>query len=172
MKNSRARLALAVVTVATATALSGCSIVDQFLPASQPVRDAETGEVTEQVDNADVFAIRVGDCLNTADLDTTSEVSDVPVVPCSEPHDDEVYYAYTLADGEFPGEDAIIADADATCIPEFATFVGLAYEESALDYWPMYPTAGSWENGDREVLCIAWDPSGAKLTGTLAGAAR
>ena len=68
--------------------------------------------------------------------------------------------------------DAIIADADATCIPEFATFVGLAYEESALDYWPMYPTAGSWENGDREVLCIAWDPSGAKLTGTLAGAAR
>ncbi|HEY9307411.1 MAG TPA: septum formation family protein [Microbacterium sp.] len=172
MNNRRARISLAAVVVAAAVSLSGCSIIDQFLPSSQPVRDAETGEVTEQVDNADVFAIRVGDCLNTADMDTTEEVSDVPVVPCDEPHDDEVFYSYSLADGEYPGEDAIIADADTTCIAEFGTFIGLAYESSTLDYWPMYPTTGSWESGDREVLCIAWDPSGAKLTGTLAGAAR
>ena len=77
-----------------------------------------------------------------------------------------------LAEGEYPGEEAVKADADATCIPEFANFIGLAYEESVLDYWPLYPTEGSWASGDREVLCIAWDPSGAKLTGTLAGAAR
>lgn len=172
MNKTSARISLAVVAAVVAVGLSGCSIVDQFLPSSQPVRDAETGEITEEVDNADVFAVRVGDCLNTAGLDTADEISDVPVVPCSEPHDDEVYYSYTLEDGEYPGEDAIIADAGETCVAEFSTFVGLAYEESVLDYWPMYPTAGSWENGDREVLCIAWDPSGAKLTGTLAGAAR
>lgn len=172
MKKTPARIALALVAAAAAVALSGCSIVDQLLPAEQPVRDAETGEVTEEVDNADVFAIRVGDCLNTSDLDTTDEVSDVPVVPCSDPHEDEVYHAYTLEDGEYPGEEAIVADADTTCVAEFATFIGLAYEQSVLDYWPMYPTAGSWENGDREVLCVAWDPSGAKVTGTLAGAAR
>ncbi len=171
MKNARARLSLAAVIVAAAVSLSGCSIVDQFMPASQPVRDAETGEVTEQVDNADVFAVRVGDCLNTADLDTTDQVSNVPVVPCAEPHDDEVYHAYMLADGDYPGEDAIIAEADNVCVAEFATFVGLSYEESTLDYWPMYPTPGSWSDGDREVLCIAWDPSG-QLTGTVAGAAR
>lgn len=172
MKNARARFGIAAVVVAAAVSLSGCSIVEQFLPASQPVRDAETGEVTEQVDNADVFAVRVGDCLNTAEMDTTDQVSDVPVVPCADPHDDEVYHSYTLADGEYPGEDAILADADTTCVAEFTDFIGLAYEESALDYWPMYPTAGSWDSGDREVLCIAWDPSGAKLTGSLAGAAR
>lgn len=172
MKYNYVRIALAAVTVAAAVGLSGCSLINQFTPASQPVRDADTGEVTEQVDNADVFAVRVGDCLNTSEVSSTEEVSDVPVVPCDQPHEDEVYYAYDLAEGNYPGEEAIKADAQATCVPQFTTFIGLAYEESALDYWPMYPTAGSWDGGDREVLCVAWDPSGAKVTGTLAGAAR
>ncbi|MGK3953223.1 septum formation family protein [Microbacterium sp. I2] len=172
MTHNRARLALAGLVLATAAALSGCSLVDQLVPASEPVRDAQTDEVTEANDNADVFAIQVGDCLATADMGSVDEVTSIPVVPCADPHDDEVYYAYDLAEGEYPGEEAVKADADATCIPEFANFIGLAYEESVLDYWPLYPTEGSWASGDREVLCIAWDPSGAKLTGTLAGAAR
>lgn len=172
MKTTRHRLALAAIALAAAAALSGCSAISQFMPATQPVRDAETGEVTEQNDHADVFAIEVGDCLNTAGLSSVDQVSDVPVVPCTEPHDDEVYHAYEVADGEFPGEETIESDAMTTCQEEFASFIGVAYEESALDFWPMYPTEGSWENGDREVLCIAWDPSGAKLTGSLAGAAR
>ncbi|KRA22988.1 hypothetical protein ASD65_00030 [Microbacterium sp. Root61] len=171
MKNTRARLAAAAIVLTAMVTLSGCSMLDQFLPSSQPVRDAETGEVTEEAGNADVFAVQVGDCLNTAGIDT-EEVSSLPIVPCTEPHDDEVYFSYQVADGAFPGEEALIADAQEACAVEFTTFVGLAYEESALDLWPMYPTEGSWDSGDREVLCIAWDPSGAKLTGTLAGAAR
>lgn len=172
MNRTRARLSLAALVVTGAVTLSGCSILDQFAPASVPARDAATGEVTQQTDNADVFQVRVGDCLNTGALDASTEITDVPVVPCAEPHDDEVYHAFELADGEFPGEDAILAEADATCVAQFAEFIGLAYEQSTLDYWPMYPTEGSWENGDREVLCIAWDPAGEKVTGTLAGAAR
>lgn len=171
MKTTRARLALAGIVLTAAAVLSGCSIIDQFLPGSEPVRDAETGEVTEQNDNADVFAIKVGDCLNTADMAADEEISSVPVVPCSEPHDDEVYHAYYLADGDFPGEDAILADADSVCVAEFANFIGLPYEESALVYWPMYPTEGSWGDGDREVLCVVYE-DGAKVTGSLAGAAR
>lgn len=170
MNMTRARIALAVAVVATSAALSGCSVLNQFLPSSQPVRDAETGEVTEEVENADVFAIRVGDCLNTADLDATDEISDVPIVPCDQPHDDEVYFAFTL-DGETYDEDAITAEADSTCIAEFETFIGLAHDSSELEFWPMYPTQGSWDGGDREVLCIAWDPAG-QVTGTLADAAR
>ena len=74
MNKTRARIALALAAMVAAAALSGCSVLDQFLPSSQPVRDAETGELTEEVDNADVFAIRVGDCLNTAALEGTDEL--------------------------------------------------------------------------------------------------
>jgi len=171
MKTTRARLALAGIVLTVAAAVSGCSIVDQLLPSSQPVRDAETGEVTEQNDNADVFSIQVGDCLNTADLGAAEEISSVPIVPCSEPHDDEVYHAYDLAEGEYPGEEAIMADADAVCQAEFANFVGLPYDQSTLLYWPIYPTEGSWSDGDREVLCAVYE-DGTKLTGSVAGAAR
>lgn len=170
MNKTRARIALALAAMVAAAALSGCSVLDQFLPSSQPVRDAETGEVTEEVDNADVFAIRVGDCLNTAALEGTDELSDVPIVPCDDPHDDEVYFAFTVADGEYD-EDAILDEADTTCIAEFGTFIGLAYDASTLEYWPMYPTEGSWGTGDREVLCIAYDPAG-QVSGTLADSAR
>lgn len=150
-------------------ALSGCSVLDALLPASSPERDAESGEITEAQENADVFAIKEGDCLN----ETTggSEVYTVPVVPCAEAHDEEVYFSFTLEGDAFPGTDAISVKADETCIPKFAEFVGLEYESSALEWYPYTPTAGSWESGDREVLCVAYDPAG-RVTGTLAGAAR
>lgn len=168
-----ARLALAALVLAGATTLGGCSLLQQFLPSTQPVRDAESGEITQEQENADVFSIRVGDCLNSSSVASDgSAIDHVPVVPCDQAHEDEVYYSYDLPDGDFPGEDAILADADTECVDQFGSFIGIDYHDSALDYWPMYPTTQSWENGDREVLCIAWDSSGAKLTGSLRGARR
>jgi len=170
MNNKRARMSLAAVVVAAAVSLSGCSIIDQFLPSSQPVRDAETGEVTEQVDNADVFAIRVGDCLNTADMDTTEEVSDVPVVPCDEPHDDEVYATFTLDHGEYPGEAAAETLANDGCRARFADFIGIADEDSVFEFFPMYPSPEGWNaHGDRTVRCIVWYPADT-VVGSLSGA--
>ena len=42
-------------------------------------------------DGGNVFSLEAGDCF---DLDgaTGEEVSDVPIVECSEPHDAEVFY--------------------------------------------------------------------------------
>lgn len=173
MSHRPLRIVLAGVLLAGATTLGGCSLLQQFLPSGQPVRDAESGEVTQEEDNADVFSIRVGDCLNSSSVVSDSgQIDHVPIVPCDQPHEDEVYYSYDLPDGDYPGEDAIIADADTECIAQFGDFVGIDYDDSTLDYWPMYPTTESWDGGDREVLCIAWDSSGAKLTGSLRGAAR
>lgn len=172
MTPTRRRLALAAFVVAASTALSGCGMLQQFIPTSQPVRDAGTGEVTEQIENGDVFAIRVGDCLNSTESGATGEeISSVPIVPCAEAHDDEVFSAFQMDDGEFPGDDATVEQAGEACMREFDTFIGLSYQESELDFWPMTPTAASWDGGDREVLCIAFDPAG-KVTGTLEAAAR
>lgn len=146
--------------------LTGCSL----LPAAAPNRDAESGEITQVQPNADVFQLRVGDCLNSSDLDA-EEVSTVPVLPCANPHEDEVYYSFNVSGTEFPGTDAINVEAETTCLAEFATFVGVDYESSVLGWWPFTPTEGSWGQGDREVLCLIYDPAG-DVTGTLAGSAR
>ena len=60
-------------------------------------------------------------------------VSEVPVVPCTEPHDDEVYFDFQLADGEFPGDDAVAEQSDAGCLEQFQPFVGLVYDSSPSD---------------------------------------
>lgn len=157
------RLALPVVAVVAALTLSSCSIFE-----SGPERDEEGAVTTAATES--VMTMKKGDCLDSEALG--SVVTDVPFVPCGEPHDAEVYAQVELEDGEYPGEEAVSKQADQYCYGEFAGFVGMSYEESALDYFPMYPLQDGWETGgDREVLCLVVSLDG-DVTGTLAGAAR
>ncbi|MDI2099439.1 septum formation family protein [Ruicaihuangia caeni] len=159
----RRSIAAGVGVFALTLAVSGCS-----LPGGETVtRDADTREVTESGD-ADVFALQVGDCFN----DTTSEsIAHVPAVPCSESHDNEVFHIFDMEDGEYPGDEAIMMAAFEQCVPPFEEFVGMSYEESVLDVFPITPSGETWAADDREVVCAIWDTTG-RVSGTLAGAAR
>jgi hypothetical protein len=165
-RRSRARLLLVAVAVAAALPLTGCSALGSLLSAPEPQRDEVTQEIVEE-GQADVFTLRVGDCLTMVQ---GAEVDAVPVVPCGEPHSDEVFYDFQLDDGEFPGDEAIATAAQDGCLAEFEAFVGLAYESSTLDIGWYVPTADSWEHlDDRVVSCTIYDPAG-DVTGSLAGA--
>nr|WP_246401681.1 septum formation family protein [Jiangella mangrovi] len=143
--------------------VTGCSGDD-----GEPKRDA-SGNVTETADAADVFDVRVGDCLG--DFADSEQVTDVAVVPCTDEHAQEVYATAQVPDGELPSDDDLQTQAVETCTTEFQTFVGLAYEESALDFTWLQPTAESWDQGDRELVCLVYDPAG-PVTGSLRGANR
>jgi hypothetical protein len=161
------RLAAAAALSCTAlVALTGCSLLGG---GNEPERDEE-GDITEAAD-ADAFAIRVGDCLESMDWGG-GELSTVPVIPCAEAHESEVYAATDLPEGDFPGTAEIESQADEYCYGEFTGFVGVAWDESAFEYGYLSPTQESWEQADdREILCVIWDPSG-PTTGSLAGVAR
>ncbi|AWB95842.1 hypothetical protein DCE93_09355 [Agromyces badenianii] len=164
------RALVSLAAVAVAIPLSGCSIVRDLVGGSapQPERDETTQEIVEEGD-ADVFALIVGDCM----YEVTEElVSEVPVVPCDQPHDDEVYFDLTIDGDEYPGDDVIQTQAEEACLAEFEPFVGLAYDSSTLDFSTYRPSHESWETrDDRVVSCVIYDPAG-QVTGTLAGAAR
>lgn len=160
-----ARTIRAIAAVAGAAALltaASCSGDDE------PQRDAE-GNVTETADSADVFDVEVGDCLG--DVDEADEVTDVVLAPCEDEHTHEVYAITDVPDGEFPGVDAFETRATEQCGAEFASFVGVAWEDSELDYNWLQPTEESWSQGDREIVCLAYDPAG-PVTGSLEGAGR
>ena len=57
------------------------------------------------------------------------------------------------------------------CLTSFEGFVGMPYEESALEVTWLEPTPESWEQGDRELVCMITDPAG-DVTGSLEGANR
>lgn len=151
---------LTVLTLGAASvALAGCSLLGGG-GSSAPTDDPTAGD--------DVFSIKVGDCLNDASV--SGEISTVPIVKCSTPHDSEAYFSGNLDDGDFPGDDAIKQGAEQVCGPAFTDFVGAPYsEETGYDYSYYTPTKESWNAGDREVMCVVFDPSGAQVTGTLKG---
>jgi hypothetical protein len=166
-RRSLTRLLVAGAALAVALPLTGCSALGSLVSAPQPERDETTQEIVSEGE-ADVFALRVGDCLTMVQ---GTEVDAVPVVPCSEPHSDEVFFDFTLDDGDFPGDEAIATAAQDGCLAEFDTFVGMPYDSSTLDIGWYVPTADSWDlRDDRVMSCTIYDPAG-DVTGTLAGAA-
>lgn len=164
ISSSRWTRAIALVAVASASvALSGCSILNQITGGGQATRD-DSGQVIEGNDNTDVFTLQVGDCLNDATAAETVET--IPTVPCSQPHDSEIYASHIMSGDTYPGQDAVIDEADRVCLEAFDSFVGIAWADSIYYYSYYFPTEGSWSGGDREILCTIYDQAG-QVTGSL-----
>jgi hypothetical protein len=142
-----------------------------YIQYQQADRD-ETGAVVSE-GAIDAFQIQVGDCFNDAPdqgKEDTIQVFDVAGIPCSQPHDNEVYAIFDAALAEFPGSDEMSNLAHEACVERFEAFVGRDYETSKLDVYPMYPTIESWnQRDDREIVCALYDPDLAKLTGSMRG---
>jgi hypothetical protein len=121
--------------------------------------------------DVDAFEIRLGDCFNDESSGSMNvEITNVNGVPCSEPHDNEVFALVNLREDKFPGEEAIERMAFEVCLEKFETFVGRDYESSSLDIFPIYPTREGWnELNDREVVCALYDLNLKKLAGSMRG---
>lgn len=128
--------------------------------------------VVDSGTNTSVFDLREGTCFNdpvTQDEDLIEELS---VVSCDAPHDNEVFALVDHPDGTdaaFPGQDAISEFANEQCEAVYYAYVGTAYADSLFLYSTYYPTAESWSNGDREVICFLYHPDLEKLTGSRKG---
>lgn len=162
----RARFALATGVTVIALLSVACG---SDLTEDETSRD-ESGEV---VGGGDVGALslQVGDCVADSEV---GEVNDVPVVPCDEPHDSEVFSVFDLPDGEFPGDMVVDDAAEDGCTGEdFAEYVGIEYAGSELDVAFIKPSRDTWNNlEDREVICLAANLDGTQLEEPVAGAAR
>lgn len=159
------RLLLGVVGAATlAVSLAACGGApggEATTGGEETSAAEETAEETgateeESTDTGAVEGVataEVGDCVNTADM--SGSVSEIPVVDCTEEHDSQVVGKFALEDGDFPGDDAISAEAEAGCLDLFAEFIGITYEESSLSMNYLGPSEETWAVGDREVICFA-----------------
>jgi Septum formation len=89
-------------------------------------------------------------------------------VDCASPHDSELYALVDLPDGPWPGQKEVDAASEQPCLDQFAGYVGVSYDDSALDFGYVTPDEESWGAGDRQVWCIVGDPAG-PLTGSVRG---
>jgi len=118
--------------------------------------------------NTSAFNVEVGQCVQLPDGSTISRVE---VVECTAEHDGEVYHIEKLTDKERPSEDWLNMRMESICSNAFEGYVGIPYEESELDYTILYPSPGSWEQGDREIICfiISGEGTDVQLSGSMKG---
>jgi len=127
-----------------------------------------TGAIVD-AGSIDAFQMRVGDCFDDGSVfaEENNQVNSVPGIPCSTPHDNEVYAVFDVNAASFPEGDGMARMAFDACQQRFESFVGKDYDSSSLDIATLYPTSESW-NGqhDREVVCAVYDVDSKKLEGS------
>lgn len=125
------------------------------------------GAATDQ----SVFELAVGTCFD--DPESAEEIQSVGAVPCEGPHDNEVFALVDHPagpDDPYPGREALTEFADEQCRGQaFNDYVGSEYQFSRYFVSQLTPTDGSWEQGDREIVCLLFDPA-EPLVGSAQGA--
>ena len=115
-----------------------------------------------------VFDLEVGQCFD--DPEDLTEVGNVEIVDCADPHDNEVYHVFDIPGGDdapYPGSLSVSTSADDGCLAAFPGFVGIDYNSSRYVVSSLQPSEQSWNDiDDREVVCFLFDIDLAKLTGS------
>lgn len=114
----------------------------------------------------DAFHVRIGDCFDDTNEDDDG-INSLPGVPCDKPHDNETYAVFDLSVATYPQGDGMSELAHASCLEHFESFVGRDYDSSSLDITTLYPSADSWNEDDREVVCAVYDMELSKLEGSV-----
>lgn len=149
----------AMVAGAVALLASGCSLFDR-------------GDGTSSVS---VFDVEAGDCFVTPQ-DITVELTSLPRVDCTQPHQQEAYALVDYVDpgtgtapDTFPGDAALKSFADGACAEAFSDYVGVDYRDSRLYFTYLVPSARSWEQDeDRTTICFV-TTTGEALTRSVHG---
>jgi putative regulator of septum formation len=128
------------------------------------------GDITKAGD-LKISDLRVGDCFDVKDP-AAEVIEDVKAVPCTQEHEYEMYLISSMSSGSYPSDAAFSTFVENECLPAFATYVGLGYDESELDVFYVVPSSESWDDGDRAVQCSIYHPRIHRLTGSQKGSAR
>ncbi len=174
-------LGTALATGACADADPPTWLVDLGAPTTTTVAPAPTTTTAAAVDGTatttagatPITDLLAGDCVDgaTFSAEATGQTTEAQVVDCAGLHDGEVVGVITYTQGPeapFPGADPVATYADEQCAIAFEAYVGVAYGSSPLSMVSLWPTEASWSGGDREAVCVAFDPA-APLTATVAG---
>jgi hypothetical protein len=168
--------------LAVAASLAVLGVVGAFLLFRSGPQQAASPQQAKMVALRGLMA---GDCVQTPQAYARSTSSRLhfwnisgtwpprmPVVACKEPHSAEVFWvgnAWSATAAAYPGGKAINKAFYARCDAAFKTYVGIPQGLSVLSYTGEYPNASGWAIGDRRIFCVAFDPSGSYLKGSIKG---
>ena len=111
---------------------------------------------------AAVFSLHQGDCVDSPNGQLVS------VLPCSTPHEAEVFATFALPAARWPGTAAIAGEASSGCGSRLDGYLNPQLAISLSQSF-VYPNQVAWTAGTRTVICEVRASSG-QLTGSVRGA--
>ncbi len=111
---------------------------------------------------ATVFLLRPGQCFDSL----PNGIAGAHAVPCAQPHDAEIYGAFSVAGHRWPGAAALGSQARLGCQRRLAGYLNPQLDTSGLAESYAYPNAGAWAAGEHTVICEIRG-TGGKLTGSV-----
>jgi hypothetical protein len=108
--------------------------------------------------------LAAGDCIT--DIPNGALVQVLPKTDCSQPHAGEAYAVLTMPDGAYPGQ-STIDEWQNKCPAELESYAPNAMTDDSIGVFVLYPTAETWAQGDRAIVCIATTDD--KRSGSIKG---
>lgn len=116
-------------------------------------RDVRSALPDPAAESRAMAGLRPGVCVT----EFYAKASLMDAVPCSSPHESEVFAVSTLQDGRFPGVGVVRAEAAEVCGRDFGRFRA---ENGGLQIQFLSPDNNTTWLYDRQVICFATDPGG------------
>jgi serine/threonine-protein kinase len=159
---------LLLIILAVASSTPSGPVTPTTFPTASPTAEPSTEPPVTSAPSTAISAteLQVGDCLN--DLTNSTDVSSLPSVDCTQPHQGEVFAVFDLPPGPYPGADGVDELVSKGCNARLAEYSPGAPSDDAVGLFSVYPLEQNWERGDREVVCIAKATSGT-TTGSIKG---
>jgi len=131
---------------------------------------------SDEGEGVSVFSIKPGQCFE-AQGEVKAQLSELTELDCDQDHAQESYAVVKyVAEGSqtpdtYPGDDALAKFANGACAGEYGKYVGVDYLDSKLFYTYLLPSARSWDDDDRSVVCFVTS-AGEPLQGSVKGSKR
>lgn len=105
-----------------------------------------------------VFSLRTGECFqNPPASQTVLGVTYVTVVPCTTPHNAQVFVQFAAAGRSYPGSGSLKRQADKGCHLRLTANVQTSKITSTMTLRYLYPLPTSWAGGHRTITCLIVD---------------
>lgn len=152
---------LAIAGIALSCAwVAGAVAVVAIHAAGAAHRSAITGQITGN-GSVGVFSLRVGDCFQnpSGSQAAVAGVTEVPAVPCTIPHNAQVFAQLQATGTSYPGHDSLLGQASRGCRAQIAASLDKSKITSTMRLRFLFPLSQSWADGRRTITCLVVDPT-------------
>ena len=120
---------------------------------------SSTGQITKK-GTTSVFSLLSGDCFrNPTAAEAAGGVLNVTVIPCTQPHNAQVYAEFPATGTSYPGVAALRQQAKQGCRSRIAGNINRSLVTNSMTIQFLYPEAGSWSGGERTIRCLIASPT-------------